>query len=631
MKVVVLGGGVIGVTTAWALARQGAEVTVVERQSDAVMETSFANAGQVSPGYSTPWAAPGIPIKALGWLFQSHAPLAIRPDGSLFQWRWMAAMLANCSVRRYAVNKERMMRLSEYSRDCLRAWRTETGIAYDERSGGTLQLFRSQAQLDAAARDVAVLQDCGVPFELLDTAAVVRVEPALARASAPIAGGLRLPNDETGDCHLFTRQLAERARALGVLLRTGCRVQALMHDGRRINGVQLTDADGLVQTVQADRYVLAPQSTVLDETYKIALTRLGDRIRVGGMAELMGFDLRLNPRRRATREKVTRELFPGGDLEGALFWTGLRPMTPVGTPLVGATPLENLYLNTGHGTLGWTMTCGSAQLLADLISGRQPAIRTEGLDMGRYGQRGGHKPPKRAGSCLRPLASGGATLQPVLAHGFVAGGHLQQGHVALRLADQLDAHGPGLLRVKTRGQADGGKPGQRGVDGAFHPAVVGVHGALADLLWPALRQGEGPDLGDRQGQHIAGFKPLEQVEVKAGTPLAGFLKVHVGELERVLVLPHGLGFELLGGAGERQQGSHLGPDQGAAPDQPVVPQSLGVVAQFHGVDQGACVLHGTQRVFADIQDAAFHGQVPVQVPQPAHAQAFEPSGRVLQA
>ena len=431
MKVVVLGGGVIGVTTAWALARQGAEVTVLERQPDVAQETSFANAGQVSPGYSTPWAAPGIPLKALRWLFQSHAPLAIRPDGSLFQWRWMAAMLANCSAGRYAVNKERMMRLSEYSRDCLRAWRAETGIAYDERSGGTLQLFRSQAQLDTAARDVSVLQECGVPFELLDAAGVARVEPALSRASVAITGGLRLPNDETGDCHLFTRRLAEHARALGVQLRTGCSVQALAHDGQRLTGVHLTDADGQPEQIQADRYVLAagsysralleplgldipvypvkgysltiplrdaslaPQSTVLDETYKIALTRLGNRIRVGGMAELAGFDLGLNPRRRATLEKVTRELFPGGDLAQAQFWTGLRPMTPDGTPLVGATPLENLYLNTGHGTLGWTMACGSAQLLADLISGRQPAIRTEGLDMGRYGARRATSRPDR--------------------------------------------------------------------------------------------------------------------------------------------------------------------------------------------------------------------------------------------
>ena len=424
MKVVVLGGGVIGVSTAWALLRQGAEVTLVDRQNGVAMETSFANAGQVSPGYSTPWAAPGIPLKALKWLFQAHSPLAIRPDGSLFQMRWMAAMLANCSSSRYAVNKERMMRLSEYSRDCLRAWRAETGIDYDARSQGTLQLFRSQAQLDAAARDVAVLQDCGVPFELLDAAGVIAAEPALAFANAPISGGLRLPNDETGDCHLFTRQLAQRACAQGMTLRSACTVQALEGDGQRMTGVRLASVDGGgSELLQADVVVLAagsysrdlllplgldipvypvkgysltmplrdtslaPQSTVLDETYKIALTRLGDRLRVGGMAELAGFDLTLNPKRRATLEKVTRELFPGGDLSQAQFWTGLRPMTPDGTPLVGATPLRGLYLNTGHGTLGWTMACGSAQLLADQISGRQPAIRTDGLDMGRYGAR----------------------------------------------------------------------------------------------------------------------------------------------------------------------------------------------------------------------------------------------------
>jgi D-amino-acid dehydrogenase len=436
MKVVVLGGGVIGVSTAWALLRQGAEVTLVERQSDVALETSFANAGQVSPGYSTPWAAPGIPLKAMRWLFQAHAPLAIRPDGSLFQWRWMAAMLANCSASRYAVNKERMMRLSEYSRDCLRSWRAETGIAYDARSQGTLQLFRSQAQLDSAARDVAVLQDCGVPFELLDAAGVVGAEPALARASAPISGGLRLPNDETGDCHVFTRELAALACTRGMTLRSGCTVQALEGNSQSITGVRLAMAGGEEgvgkgESLQADAVVLAagsysrdlllplgldipvypvkgysltmplgdaslaPQSTVLDETYKIALTRLGDRLRVGGMAELAGFDLRLNPRRRATLEKVTRELFPGGDLAQAQFWTGLRPMTPDGTPLVGPTPLRGLYLNTGHGTLGWTMACGSAQLLADQISGRQPAIRTEGLDMGRYGARGATSRPGR--------------------------------------------------------------------------------------------------------------------------------------------------------------------------------------------------------------------------------------------
>ncbi len=416
MKVVVLGAGVIGTTTAWALARQGAEVTVIERQPGAALETSYANAGQVSPGYSTPWAAPGIPLKAMKWLFQRHAPLAIRLDGSWFQMRWMAHMLANCSASRYTINKERMMRLSEYSRDCLRNWRAEVGLHYDERSAGTLQLFRTQAQLDAAQRDVEVLQACGVPFELLDRTGVIRAEPGLAHARASFCGGLRLPNDETGDCHQFTSQLATKATELGVKFLYGQSVSHLQHDGQHLQGITLADQT----TLHADRYVLAagsysrdlllplgldipvypvkgysltlpitndtlaPQSTVLDETYKIAVTRLGDRIRVGGMAELGGFDLRLNPRRRQTLEKVTRELFAGGDLSQAEFWTGLRPMTPDGTPLVGATPLSNLYLNTGHGTLGWTMACGSAQVLADQIMGVQPAINTEGLDMGRY-------------------------------------------------------------------------------------------------------------------------------------------------------------------------------------------------------------------------------------------------------
>ena len=416
MKIIVLGGGVIGVTSAYYLARAGAEVTLVDRQGGAALETSFANAGQVSPGYSTPWAAPGIPLKALKWLFQRHAPLAIRPDGSLFQLRWMAAMLRNCSAGRYALNKERMMRVAEYSRDCLRELRAETGLQYEQRSGGTLQVFRSQAQLDAAQRDIAVLQECGVPYELLDRDGLARAEPALAHARDRLVGGLRLPNDETGDCHLFTTELAKRLPAMGVALRFGTAVQALELRHGRIAGVRLDGGELL----RADRYVLAfgsytrdllqplgldipvyplkgysltaplvdetraPVSTVLDETYKIALTRFDQRIRIGGMAEVGGFDLRLNPRRRATLELVTHDLFPGGDLSRAEFWTGLRPMTPDGTPIIGATPYPELFLNTGHGTLGWTMACGSGRLLTDLVTGRRPEIRTDGLAMDRY-------------------------------------------------------------------------------------------------------------------------------------------------------------------------------------------------------------------------------------------------------
>lgn len=424
MKVLVLGGGVIGTTTAYYLARAGAEVTVLDRQDGVARETSFGNAGQVSPGYSTPWAAPGIPLKALKWMLSPrHAPLAIRPDGTLFQLRWMAQMLRNCSPERYAVNKERMMRVAEYSRRCLQQLRADTGIAYEERTGGTLQLFRKQAQVDAAQRDIAVLEECGVPYELLSADQLTGAEPALAQAKDRLAGGLRLPKDETGDCHLFTNALAKLAAELGVTYRFGDSVQELMFEGDRISGVRLATGEVL----KADRYVLAfgsysrqalsalgldipvypvkgysltvplvdadlaPRSTVLDETYKIAVTRFDDRIRVGGMAELAGFDTRLDPRRRDTLEMVVQDLFPGGDVKRASFWTGLRPMTPDGTPIVGATPYANLFLNTGHGTLGWTMACGSGKLVADLMTGHHPEISIEGLAMSRYAKAPGQR------------------------------------------------------------------------------------------------------------------------------------------------------------------------------------------------------------------------------------------------
>ncbi|NPC57807.1 D-amino acid dehydrogenase [Caenimonas soli] len=415
MKVIVLGGGVIGVTSAYYLARAGAQVTVLDRQDGPAQETSFANAGQVSPGYSTPWAAPGIPLKALKWMFQRHAPLAIRLDGSLFQLSWMAQMLRNCTSAHYAVNKERMMRLAEYSRRCLRQLRAETGIAYEQRKGGTLQLFRTQAQLDSVARDIAVLVDCGVPFELLTRDQLAEVEPALAQARDRLIGGLRLPKDETGDCYLFTNELAGIARRMGVEFCFNQTVEAVATEGDRVTGVRV---DG--RLLRADRYVmafgsysrrtlaplgldlpvypvkgysltvplvdpaLAPQSTILDETYKIAITRFDNRIRVGGMAELGGFDLRLNPHRRATLEMVVKDLFPGGDMKRASFWTGLRPMTPDSTPIVGATRYSNLFLNTGHGTLGWTMACGSGRLVADLVSGNRLGISAEGLAIDRY-------------------------------------------------------------------------------------------------------------------------------------------------------------------------------------------------------------------------------------------------------
>lgn len=415
MHVIVLGAGVIGLTSAYYLAKQGLKVTVIERQSGVALETSFANAGQISPGYSTPWAAPAIPAKAVKWLFQKHAPLAITPDGTSFQLSWMRQMLANCNARAYEINKERMMRVSEYSRDCLQALRKDTGIAYEERTGGTLQLFRKEAQLEAMHLDTKVLEECGVPYEVLDKAGVVRAEPALQYASAQFLGGLLLPNDETGDCHLFCQRLHKQCQSMGVEFLFDTLIDQIHTQQGHIRAVSMGDKEYV-----ADAYVLAfgsysralvqslglslpvypvkgysltapivdesraPVSTVLDETYKIAITRFDKRIRIGGMAELSGFDKSLNPARRTTLEMVTKSLFDGGDLAQAQFWTGLRPMTPDGTPIIGRTDWGNLYINTGHGTLGWTMACGSGALLADIITGHTPDISTEGLSLVRY-------------------------------------------------------------------------------------------------------------------------------------------------------------------------------------------------------------------------------------------------------
>ena len=416
MKVLVLGGGVIGVSSAYYLARAGHDVELVDRQSGPALETSFGNAGEVSPGYSAPWAGPGVPIKAIKWMLMQHSPLVIWPMLDPAMWRWGAMMLANCTQRAYALNKSRMVPIAEYSRDCLKALRAETGIHYDERARGTLQLFRTQKQLDSIGGDVEVLSQYGVPFKVLDRDGFCEAEPALKITQEKFVGALLLPNDETGDCFKFSNRLAEMAAALGAKFRWNTRIQALQVGGGAITGVH-TDA-GLLA---ADRVVLAlgshsplllkpvgidipvypvkgysitvpiteatgaPESTVMDETHKVAVTRLGDRIRVGGTAELAGYSLNLREGRRGTLEHVLSDLFPrGGDVSKATFWCGLRPMTPDGTPIVGATPIQNLLLATGHGTLGWTIAAGTGRVIADLVSGKAPEIDVSGLAMARY-------------------------------------------------------------------------------------------------------------------------------------------------------------------------------------------------------------------------------------------------------
>lgn len=416
MSVLILGSGVIGTSIAYYLAREGHAVAVIDRQAEPALETSHANAGEISPGYSAPWAGPGVPLKAIKWLLMHHSPLVIKPMIDPEMWRWGMAMLRNCTEARYRVNKGRMVRLAEYSRDCLKQLRADTGITYDDRAQGTLQLFRTQKQLDGIGKDIEILQRYGVPFEVLDRAGYIRHEPALTRVQEKFVGGLRLPGDETGDCFKFTQRLAGMASDLGAVFRFGESIEGLEHQGRQLTGVRTGQG-----VLRADHYVvalgsysplllrplgldipvypvkgysitvpicdaaLAPESTLMDETHKVAVTRLGDRIRVGGTAQLSGFDLTLVEARRRTLEFVLQDLFPGaGDLGQTEFWTGLRPMTPDGTPILGETAYANLHLATGHGTLGWTMAAGTGRVMADLLLGRKPEISMDGLSMARY-------------------------------------------------------------------------------------------------------------------------------------------------------------------------------------------------------------------------------------------------------
>ena len=416
MNVLILGSGVIGTTTAYYLARAGHQVTVVDRQSGPALETSYANAGEVSPGYSAPWAGPGVPVKAIKWMLMHHSPLVIWPMRDWAMWRWGAMMLRNCTEARYRINKGRMVRLAEYSRDCLVALREETGIQYDERAQGTLQLFRTQKQLDGIGKDIEILKEYRVPFEVLDRQGYCKYEPALAHVKEKFIGALRLPGDETGDCFKFTQRIAEMAKQLGVTFRFDTTIESIDQAGGKIAGVRtsagLLSADAclvamgsyspqLVKPLGIDLPVYpvkgysitvpivnpqyAPESTIMDETHKVAVTRLGDRIRVGGTAELAGFSLKLREARRATLNHVVTDLFPkGGDTSRAEFWCGLRPMTPDGTPILGGTHIPGLYLATGHGTLGWTMAAGTGRVTADLISGNEPEIDLKGLTVNRY-------------------------------------------------------------------------------------------------------------------------------------------------------------------------------------------------------------------------------------------------------
>ncbi|EGR2703837.1 TPA: D-amino acid dehydrogenase [Vibrio parahaemolyticus] len=417
MEVIVLGSGVIGLTSAWYLSQAGYQVTVIDRQPSSAMETSFANAGQISYGYSSPWAAPGIPLKAIKWLMEEHAPLKIKPSLSTDMISWASKMVANCTLPRYQINKARMLSIANHSRTCLEQLRNEHAIEYQGRQFGTLQVFRTTQQLTAIEKDLKLLEQSGTRFELMDVEQCLRQEPGLALVKDKIVGGLYLPDDETGDCFQFCQQLTELAKAHGVTFRFNTEVSNWVTVGKKIIGVQtnhgLFKADqfvvasgsfstallkqldidipvypvkGYSLTLPIENEEYAPRSTVMDETYKVAMTRFDDRIRVAGTAELAGFDPSLPQKRKNTIEMVVRDLFPhGGDFSQAEFWTGFRPMTPDGTPIIGATPYDNLFTNTGHGTLGWTMACGSGHLLANIMTGEKTKIMENSeLNLLRY-------------------------------------------------------------------------------------------------------------------------------------------------------------------------------------------------------------------------------------------------------
>ena len=416
MKVIVLGSGVIGLTSAWYLSQAGCSVTVIDRQNSAAKETSFANAGQISYGYSSPWAAPGVPLKAMKWLFSTHAPLKVSPKLSLDMVNWCGKMLSNCRLDRYQVNKSRMLTIAARSQQCLDLLNEKYQLQYQGRKKGTLQIFRKPEQLREIEKDIAVLEANNTPFSLLDRSACLAKEPGLEQMKGQLVGGLHLPDDQTGDCFLFCQQLQKLAQAAGVKFLFDTSIPRIHTKKNQVTLVETSKGK-----FSADQYVVAlgshskallkhikihtpiypvkgysltlpvidnqfaPRSTILDETYKVALTRFDNRIRVAGTAELAGFNTKLPGKRLATLNHCVNSLFPRGtDFTQADYWTGLRPMTPDGPPIIGPTPVKNLYLNTGHGTLGWTLACGSADILTEAVvsQGRE---YIEELSLARYG------------------------------------------------------------------------------------------------------------------------------------------------------------------------------------------------------------------------------------------------------
>ena len=408
MKILVLGAGVIGTTCAWYLAQAGHDVTVLDRRSAPGLETSFANGGQISAGHAEPWASPTVLPKIVRWLGREDAPLLFRLRADPAQWRWALAFLAECRPGRFAQNCRALAGLAAYSRNCLKQLRERVGLHYDELARGILHFATSARDFEAMARHAEAVRSFGMPRELKSAAECLALEPALQYAEERIAGGVYTPEDESGDAHRFTQELARLAAERGVRFAMDTSVIAL-HAGRG----ELQAVDTSRGRMSADAYVMAmgsysapllrsvgmripvyplkgysitlplgpaeeaaaPSVSLTDEAFKIVLSRLGGRLRAAGTAELAGYDTSLNEVRCTAIARRVRQLFPQlGAATTVERWTGLRPATPNNVPLVGASSLRRLWLNTGHGTLGWTLACGSGAALAELMSGRRPEV-----------------------------------------------------------------------------------------------------------------------------------------------------------------------------------------------------------------------------------------------------------------
>lgn len=421
MKVIVLGAGLLGVTSAYFLRQQGHDVSVVDRQASPAAETSFANGGQISVSHAEPWANPSAPLKVLKWLGQEDAPLLFRIRADMRQWLWGLQFLRECSPARTRHNIEQIVRLGTYSRDTLQQLRGEIGIAYDERTQGILHFYTSEKEFDGAEGPAAQMRALGCDRRVISADEAVKLEPALRHIRPQLAGATYTAEDESGDANRFARELVRRCEADGVQFLMSHTVTALRDAGGRIDHVEATDSEGRFQRLRADAYVLAMgslsplyaqplgislpiypakgysvtmpvkdaamahQVSLTDDEYKLVFSRLttppaansagSDRLRIAGTAELNGYDRDLNRVRCEAIVRRVEQLFPGaGDASQAQFWTGLRPATPSNVPIIGRSKLPNLFLNTGHGTLGWTHSCGSGKSIARIVSGLVPEV-----------------------------------------------------------------------------------------------------------------------------------------------------------------------------------------------------------------------------------------------------------------